>query len=906
MSPPHGLGAILEGRFDGWPLGNPQRSFRFKSPLAALAGSFALGILWARWFHSLIGIPVLLAVATTLILIGLMFLRADWGRAAVALVLASMTLTGAAAMLRWEQRMPHNHVQYLESLGVKLDAPVTLMGRVLSTPAPSGHGTQFDLEVERAETGTNSIKVQGKVRVRVQGFDDRLDSSGRPVRIQFGDIIRAVARLDPPHTYQDPGSFNFREWMEDIADLYWVGTVRSPRQTEILGHASRFDPATWVEASRQRLLRAIDDLYPPWSREGRNGAVLKAVLWGDRTALDSETIDGFRNTGLYHLLVIAGLHIGLITLLVDLLLRWLGLRRVTRALMTLSFLAIYALLVEQRAPTLRATLMIALYLFARILGRGHSPLNSLGGVALVLLYVRPAWLFESGFQLSFSAALLIVVVAIPILESTTEPYRRALRQIDNVMLDDYFPPRLAQLRLELRAVLRGLRRRIGIFRRFPALSTYVMVSPLRLVLWTVNILIFSAALQLGLILPMVEIFHRVTFAGVGLNALAIPVMTVLLALALPVNLLAAVSPTLAAWPAKLLSLAMSLLFHMTHLPRLAPWLSYRIPAPPIWAACGFCLAFVLAGVALRFARRWTGIALAACAVFVALVAIDPFPPQLPRDGFELTALDCGRGEALFAVLPGGATMLVNAGGGRAGISRTPDSRLRRWNAGEEIVSPYLWSRGIKRIDVLAVTHASPENFDGLQAILANFQVSEVWYDVGDESPGSAAFLDQVARRGIPTRLLIPGDHLNLGGASIRVMDPEQSGLSDSTALEINAGGHRFWLPDFGVVEAGDEPSESARPVENVSDRTAIGESNSRIFANNVPRLTPRVVILTSGPSFWGGRYPQIDDPAVSALAACARVFRVAADGATTVRWNKDSLEVRTFNNSERVESIGGE
>ena len=74
-------------------------------------------------------------------------------------------------------------------------------------------------------------------------------------------------------------------------------------------------------------------------------------------------------------------------------------------------------LVEQRAPTLRATLMISLYLLARVLYRDHSTLNTIGLAALVLLLCRPAWLFESGFQLSFSAALLIAGLAAPILET---------------------------------------------------------------------------------------------------------------------------------------------------------------------------------------------------------------------------------------------------------------------------------------------------------------------------------------------------------------------------------------------------------------------------------------------------------------------------------------------------------
>ena len=76
-------------------------------------------------------------------------------------------------------------------------------------------------------------------------------------------------------------------------------------------------------------------------------------------------------------------------------------------------------------------------------------------------------------------------------------------------------------------------------------------------MWVANILLFSAVLQLGLLLPMVETFHRVTLAGVGLNALAIPIMTVLLALALPTNLLSVASPAAAAWPAKVLSVVMA-------------------------------------------------------------------------------------------------------------------------------------------------------------------------------------------------------------------------------------------------------------------------------------------------------------------------------------------------------------
>ena len=878
---------------------------RFKSPLAALAASFALGIAWAHSFQAPLGVYGFLVVADACILVGLVLLRAGWGRAALWLALVSMVFTGYAGARRWEHRFPRNHVRYLESLGASLDEPVRLEGRVISTPYGTGYGSQFDVEARRNESRAAIYPVTGKIRLRVQGFDDRDDASHGGV--QFGEEIRTVVRLRHPHAYQNPGSFDFRCWMEDIEDLYWVGTVRNPRWVERVGHAGGPRFAETVERARQRLLRGIDDLYPPWGAEGRYGAVLKAVLWGDRTALDSTIIEDFRKTGLYHLLVIAGLHVGLITLLVEFLLRRMGIRRAPRSLIVLGFLMVYAFLVEQRAPTLRASMMIALYLVARLLDREHSSLNAIGGVALVLLFLRPAWLFESGFQLSFSAALLIVGVAVPILAPTTEPYRRALRRLDDVLLDDHFSPRLAQTRLDLRASIHALRRRAAFFERFPAFSRNMIVAPLRLLVWVANILIFSAVLQLGLILPMVETFHRVTFAGVGLNALAIPVMTLLLALALPINLLSVVSPAMAAWPAKGLSLVMALLFEMTHLPGLAAWLSYRVPAPPAWVVWGFCGAFVLAGLALRFVRRATSAALVACATFVALVALHPFAPRLPQGVLELTALDCGPGGALFLLLPNGTTVLLDVGGSRTRGAHEGGFQGRRLDPGEDIVSPYLWSRGIKRIDVVAFTHAQPDQLGGLYAMFENFRVGEFWHALQPETPEYAALLQRVAERGIPTRSLMAGDALSIGDASVQILwpgpdspFPSRPANDGSLAMRVSAGGMAFLVLGDASREAEQELLASGRPLRSQVLTMGQVRPASLLSENFLERVAPRVVIINQESA---GDVPPKGETQERVQKSGAKVIRTDTDGAATVEWKEGSLVVRPYKGLESTVTL---
>ncbi len=875
----------------------PAQSFR--SPLAAMAGAFAFGILWVQASPPAIGTRWFLPVAASCILLGLILLRAGWNRCAVTLVLASMVFAGAADTKRWEQRFPVNHIRFVESRGADLKGSIRLEGRVVSEPYRSGYGTQFDVEARSVESRGRVLAVIGKVRLRVEG-SEITDKVGNPLPIRYGDDIRTVVRLRRPQTYQNPGSFDFRQWMEDIEDVHWVGTVKSFRLVQITGHPTRFDPGEYIAIARRRLLRGIDDLYPPWTLDGRYGAVLKAVLWGDRTALDSSTIDDFRKTGLYHLLVIAGLHVGLIALLVEFFLRALEFRRATRAVLVLGFLSVYACLVEQRAATIRATLMIALYLVARVISRDHSPLNSLGGVALLLLFFRPAWLMDSGFQLSFGAALLIVAIAVPILSRTTEPYRRALWRLDDVLLDDYFSPRLAQLRLDLRSVVQSLRQRVRLFCRFPTLARIIIAVPLRAVVWVANMLIFSAILQLGLLLPMVETFHRVAFAGVGLNALAIPLMTVLLAIALPVDLLSVVSPMLAVWPAKLLKLLILLLFAMTHLPTLAPWLSYRIPAPPAWVAWGFCASFALAALALRFAQRRGGAALAICAIFVAMVAVDPFAPRLPHGEMELTALDCGPGDALFLVLPDGTTVLLDAGGSRTRGLVEGGFQGRHWDSGEDIVSPYLWSRGVKKIDVVALTRGTADYAGGMFSILQNFRIGEFWHPPQLETPEYAALLNEVATRGIPTRTLMAGDALPIDGASIQVLWPkpdppsEQSPGDASLILRVSAGEINLLLSGSAGKQAEDGVAAGDKPLDSqVLTTTDQGPKSEKSNAF-VTRVAPSVVVIS--PQAGSGPIELPNPDALDAIKLQgARIFRTDIDGATTIEGKDGSrLIVRIY------------
>jgi competence protein ComEC len=708
-------------------------------------------------------------------------------------------------------------------------------------------------------------------------------------------------RLRQPRVYRNPGSFDFRQRAESIEDLYWEGSIDDAGQLHNLSIDSGVNPRAFIGSIRGRLRNAIDRLYPPWSVEGRDGAVLKAILLGDRSSLDSATVDDFRASGLYHLLVIAGLHVGLIASLILGFCRLVHVRRSARNMCLLAILLAYSFVVEQRAPTLRATLMLVIFVLAELLGRDHTALNAVGIAALILLVTRPAWVFESGFQLSFAAALLIVGLAAPLLRATLEPYRTSLRELWNVERDTALWPRQAQFRLDLRLLISTLRGRSALLDRHPEAVRRLVTWPLEGGLWLAEIVLFSALLQIGLLLPMVEQFHRVALAGVGLNAVALPLMATLLALAIPTVILAVFLPAWAVWPAKAVAVLLRVLFALAKPSHLPGWLSYRVPSPPLVVAVGFAVSLIVAALALGRSRAGLiGSSLAFSALAAALVAA-PFAPRVPTDSLEVTALDCGRGEATLIVLPGQFSVLVGAGGS-GGAGPPAFARPQRWDPGENIVSPYLWSRGLKDLSVVVMASAGG-NLDGFASILQNFRVRELWYPfasaTADFSTGELrGIFDTARRRGTRVREIATGEVLRLGDtefqiAAVAPAAQNHAGSPGEPLVMRVADPEGSALLVMGTFGSNEEPRApmglALRSTALVIDRSSLSWAARSGFLEGV---SPKLTIVAAA-----GNPREIEAgslPISTHQFAGGRRLETAADGAVTIGMTTSSLAVRTF------------
>ncbi|HWK47294.1 MAG TPA: ComEC/Rec2 family competence protein [Stellaceae bacterium] len=251
----------------------------------------------------------------------------------------------------------------------------------------------------------------------------RLDPAALPRRVRvhlrpgagplaIGDRVEVTATLFPPPAPALPGGFDFQR-QAFFAQLGGVGYAVGMPRVLPASEGGSASPGFWINRLRAAMTERLEAALP-----GDAGGIAAALITGERGAIPAAVNQDFRDSGLAHILVIAGLHMTLVTGIAFFgiraglaLIPWVALRfplKKAAAAAALAVACFYLLISGASVPAERAFVMCALGLVAILIDRLHISLFGVAWAAWAVLLVSPEALVGVGFQMSFAAVVALI------------------------------------------------------------------------------------------------------------------------------------------------------------------------------------------------------------------------------------------------------------------------------------------------------------------------------------------------------------------------------------------------------------------------------------------------------------------------------------------------------------------
>ena len=354
---------------------------------------------------------IIAALLISGIILSLLFFRSSSGNASGVMVLLMLILFGYLNTLYHTESRNPDHFRYRDSI-------VQYQVVVSGYPEQKERSWKSEAEVTLIHDGHGWRNVSGKVLL----YFSRQDF---PDPLHYGDqllIQGAPQELTPPY---NPGEFDYKRYLS-FRKIYHqqflrgssVQFISNKPQWPLVALSFRF--RSWSQGVLEKYISGEQEL-----------AVASALILGIKDGLDNELVNAYSSSGAMHVLAVSGLHVGIIYMIIQFLLRPVYSRRygkVILALLSIGLLWTYAFVTGLSPSVLRAVTMFSVIAGARALNYSTNIFNTLAFSAFVLLLWEPYMIMSVGFQLSYLAVIGIVYLQ-PRLYQLWVPRSRFLDQV---------------------------------------------------------------------------------------------------------------------------------------------------------------------------------------------------------------------------------------------------------------------------------------------------------------------------------------------------------------------------------------------------------------------------------------------------------------------------------------------
>jgi competence protein ComEC len=660
-------------------------------------------------------------------------------------------------------------------------------------------------------------------------FPLALDGSGMVVRMALaeavapGDRLVVRGRLEPFDEARNPGEPSRR------AIALGEGLAGELHAARLIARTppAPFDARAWAARARAALSARLRARV----REPE-ATVLAGALWGERGTLPRALRDDFQATGTVHVLVTAGLHLGVVAAVIALLLRLASVPRIAASLAAIPCVIAYAWLSGAHLPSQRAAVMVSVALLARACGARVVSWNALALAAVAVALLWPASVTTVSFALSFSCVASIVLFA---------------RPLEHALARAALPARMREA-LAL------------------TIATQIGVWPL-------------SAATFGLIAPYAVLANAVVVPATGLGMVAGSAALAFANLP-PAGDLAAL---IAAWD-------VAVILRVVEFVAALPGARLSVAPPPAAAIVAYDAAAIIAGMLLRRTPRGAAALLIAASLAVLITTLRP-----PDGRLTITMLDVGQGDGIVIRTPRGHTILIDSGGrlerGGGDGGESPAELV-----GERIVLAYLKRAGVRSVDLLVTTHPHGDHVGGCFPIVQAMRVDALGDSGQAYGGRAFRDCVTAARvRHVPVILVRRGMHyVSDDGVTLDALGPEEPLLADG-ANDVNENSVVLRLTyrctacarPFRMLFMGDAGAQSeARMLATGADLEAdvlkVGHHGSAYSSTPafIAAIQPRYALISVG------RHNLFGHPAQTTLTTLqhlgAAVYRTDRCGAISV------------------------
>jgi competence protein ComEC len=809
----------------------------WRAPLVPVALAATAGILLDRWLTP----PFMVWMVPVLLLVPACAFLSWHNRALPALLLLGCAVGFlAGGYHHWRRDIwPADDIGNLATVDPR---PILLRGAVDTEPLVIKRDVNNDLRSFPApDAGRFVLQVAS-----VKQLDDWAPASGRvmvqigrpPANLHVGDEIELAGRMASPAPPANPGEFDYASALLDQGIRATLSVKDDPSEPDdgsalVLKRGSEWSFDRLLARMRGFGQRTLTEYLPP-ERQG----VAIALLLGEGAPMTQDDWEKYARTGVIHVLAISGQHLVVLAAFLGFFLRLAGVRLRTIAVTTTLILLFYALLVGGRPPVMRSVAAVGAICGGVLLRRPVLRANTFAFAWLVVIALNPTDLVTAGCQLSF-LSVAVLAWGTRGWSSETDPLEKLVHQT----------------RPTWHRALLWLGREVA-WSYAITLAIWIVVAPL--VAARQN-LVSPAGLLIGP--PTVVLTSIALLSGFALLFFSTIAPPFAWLAAFPTQWSLAGCDELVAWAAQW------------------PGAFWYTPSPPAWWLGLYYPAVFAFLMFPLFRRLWRGY-LAAMVMLVAVGLAGGATDSASRE-FRCTFLAVGHGGCAVMETPDGRVLLYDAGS-LAG----PEVARRQ-------IAPYLWHRGFTRIDEVFLSHADLDHFNGLALLLERFPVGQITCTPTfqlRETPAARRTLRELAKYGIPIRIVSAGQRLKAGPVEIEVLHPPAAGPegnenSRSLVLVVRHEGNAILLT--GDLEGAGLERVLTLPPVAVDVLMAPHHGNRAATVPLIPWATPKVLVSCEGAPRGRGKPPGDERQTVP-------WFGTWPHGAITFHSREGSLIMETF------------